>query len=457
MPTSNALPKRDSECHLSTPYDDAESRRLVDASAARDRIQNWISNGLTMNRIARITGVADTSLSRILYGQPAHGIAPRSNISASTNASILSEDALSEMMAYYVTKIDATGTVRRVRALSSIGYSKKIICEESGIRRETFDALGNCTKVKADDANAIKEAYERLRNVSPPMETPAEKGLVSKTMANARKNGWLPPLAWDDATMDDPRQRPSVRKSPPAPEVIRECACKTVKHEHGTRNAYLTDKCRCLPCKEAHRVANNHNRRMTAYGHSRTFMVDAKPAQKHVKNLLRRGWGVENIAKNSGVSKSTISRLLYGEPAKNAPPPVMVLASTSDSILGFAPTGKRNRHEGTVLESVDATGTKRRVQALVACGYSMAFLAKEFGASRQIMTKLIQGDRVLLTKAESFKTIYDRLWDKEPPRTTAAQKKAYTTAKKMAQENGWPPPMAWDDDAIDNPRHKAAA
>jgi hypothetical protein len=186
-------------------------------------------------------------------------------------------------------------------------------------------------------------------------------------------------------------------------------------------------------------------------------MVDAKPVRKHVKDLMQRGWGIDLIVTNTGAGRNTISRLLYGEPAKNLPCPSVIKADLSDKILAYTPTGRRIRYEGTTIESVDATGTKRRIQALVACGYSMTFIANEFGTHKQVVSGMLKNERVLLTKAEEFKMVYDKLWNVEPPRNTPSEKKAYTTAKKMAAENGWFPPMSWDDDSIDNPKYKAVA
>lgn len=31
----------------------------------------------------------------------------------------------------------------------------------------------------------------------------------------------------------------------------RDCQCKRANHQHGTRTAYVVDRCRCDPCREA--------------------------------------------------------------------------------------------------------------------------------------------------------------------------------------------------------------
>lgn len=424
---------------------------LVDASAAREHLKALDASGVTFKRVAELTGVSSSTLARIVYGRPTEGIAPQREISAVNSALILGLEIDRQLVAAPENMTDVTGTIRRIQALSTLGFTDRIIYETSGISFDVFNAIGNKKKVRVGTANAIKMAYELLRDTLPPMDTPRQRGLVSKAKARAAKNKWLPPASWDDDTIDNPLQLPET------PQIIRNCQCKTVKHIHGTMDAYLTDKCRCLPCKEANRVYSNRNRRLKAYGRATNHMVDAKPAQKHIKSLMRRGWSVNLIAKNAGVGTSTVSRLLYGQPAKNLKAPKTVLGSTSDRILSFVPVEGRKRYDGTVLEVVDSIGTQRRVQALIACGYTMTFLANEMGVSKQTIHLWMKNDKVSVTNAEAFKTIYDRLWDVEPPRSTAAEKKAYTTAKKMALENEWPPPMAWDDDEIDDPKAKAVA
>jgi hypothetical protein len=418
--------------------------QLVDAGPVRAHLRMLLDSGMQTKQIARLSGVSRSAINRVLYGSPSHNVLPQANISEASYHRILC--VTTDMISDNEIMIDSTGSIRRLQALAVMGFSVKIVAEESGISYNVLLDVDKRPRVKSTVALSLKEAYDRICTQSPQMTTQAEKASVSKVKVQASKNKWLSPKAWEDSDIDDPQQEGRMR-----------CECKTVEHQHGTRDAYLTDKCRCTPCKEAHRAITNHNRRLAAYGRSTNHMVDAKPVRKHVKDLMQRGWGIDLIVSNTGAGRNTISRLLYGEPAKNLPFPSVIKSDLSDRILAYAPTGHRTRHEGTALESVDATGTKRRIQALIACGYSMTFIAAEFGTHKQVISGMLKNERVLLTKAEEFKIIYDKLWNVEPPRNTPSEKKAYTTAKKMASENGWFPPMAWDDDYIDNPKCKAVA
>lgn len=421
-----------------------DSGQVVDAGPVRVHLRMLLDSGMQTRQIASISGVSRSAINRVLYGSPSHNIPAQANISEASYHRILC--VTTDMISDNEFMADSTGSIRRLQALAVLGFSAKIIGDESGISYNVILDIDKRNRVKSTVAASLAETYARLSTQVPRMETQAEKASVSKVRAGASKNKWLPPKAWEDSDIDDPQQEGRMR-----------CECKTVEHQHGTRDAYLTDKCRCTPCKEAHRAITNHNRRLVAYGRSTNHMVDAKPVRKHVKDLMQRGWGIDLIVSNTGAGRNTVSRLLYGEPAKNLPLPSVIKADLNDKILAYAPTGRRIRHEGTALESVDATGTKRRIQALIACGYSMTFIANEFGTHKQVISGMLKNERVLLAKSEEFKRLYDRLWNVEPPRTTPAEKKAYTTAKKMAAENSWFPPMAWDDDYIDNPKYKAVA
>lgn len=46
---------------------------------------------------------------------------------------------------------------------------------------------------------------------------------------------------------------PSIPKAATAPRVARECEHPGHPHRHGTRVAYVLDRCRCEPCTAANR------------------------------------------------------------------------------------------------------------------------------------------------------------------------------------------------------------
>ena len=98
---------------------------------------------------------------------------------------------------------------------------------------------------------------------------------------------------------------------------------------------------------------------------------------------------------------------------------------------------------------VDATGTRRRIQAMVAIGWTLSWLSQEAGHTDRWCHDILAGDhRILRSHADEVRALYGRLWDK--PRTGPYA----TRAIRQAQRRGWPVPLAWDDDTIDDPTAK---
>lgn len=103
---------------------------------------------------------------------------------------------------------------------------------------------------------------------------------------------------------------------------------------------------------------------------------------------------------------------------------------------------------------VDATGTRRRLQALVATGWPQARLAELAHLRRATVARIVHGQHVTVHAgtARAVAELYDRVWDVPPPLGGHAEKIAAARARHVAGRNRWPPPLAWDDDQLDNPR-----
>jgi hypothetical protein len=97
--------------------------------------------------------------------------------------------------------LDPTGTVRRIRALSTVGWSCLIVAREMGVDagflREI--ARGERQRVHANTAGAVARIYD---------EWCTGDGPSRQAIGWARKKGWLGPEAWSDETIDDPAAEP---------------------------------------------------------------------------------------------------------------------------------------------------------------------------------------------------------------------------------------------------------
>jgi DNA-binding CsgD family transcriptional regulator len=147
----------------------------------------------------------------------------------------------------------------------------------------------------------------------------------------------------------------------------RDCRCPRARHQHGTRAAFMRDRCRCTPC----RVANA--RASLAYFRGETF---------------------------------------------------------------------RER------PTLHPCGTQRRLRALHAIGWTWQALSAHTGTSASAVSQLAgSGQRKAVTPetAAKVRAIYDRLWDVFPEGASADRARSYAARKR------WMPPLAWDDDTIDDP------
>lgn len=210
---------------------------------------------------------------------------------------------------------------------------------------------------------------------------------------------------------------------------------------HGTYTRQKNHGCTCEECRQAYRDYTNGRNRLIAYGQWRPF-TDAGPVRRHVRELMAVGVPWRQIAADAGASAGTVYRLLFHEP-----PIVRIRTSTAERLLAVSASPE------TLGDAVpvDATGTRRRLQALGAVGWSCMKIAPYLGIDASGVVRARTAVRVHARRAREVAAVYDRLWDRPPPMGTVAERAAATRARRFAAERGWPPPLAWDDDSIDDP------
>lgn len=222
------------------------------------------------------------------------------------------------------------------------------------------------------------------------------------------------------------------------------CAHNT-HHPHGNRVRYVIDRCRCRRCRDANSTDNRRRVRDQMYGNP--SYVDAGPARAHIEALTAAGMGLKRIVAVSDISQGQLWKLIYGKrrnggtrtPSKRIRPgtEARILAITLD-LAGGA--------------KVDSTGTTRRIQALVAIGWSQSKIAARLGTTSANLLNLSHGRTGVTTaRAKAVADLYDELWNTAPPRAGQRDKIAYSRSIRYAALAGWSVPMAWDEDAIDDP------
>ncbi|GGU61944.1 hypothetical protein [Streptomyces lavendofoliae] len=219
----------------------------------------------------------------------------------------------------------------------------------------------------------------------------------------------------------------------------------TVSRSHGTTAKYHLDRCRCYPCCHANSQYESNRRRAMAYGTWQPF-VDAGPVRTHVRQLGEFGIGWIRAAKLAGVATGTVSKLLYGDRPRNLAPTKRMRPEVALALLSVEPTLE---NMGPVVP-IDGTGTRRRLQALVAAGWPQSEIARRLGMERANFGRTIVSPMVRVSTLRAVVAVYDELW-RANPREHGVPARWYTTALATAARNGWAPVGAWDDDTIDDP------
>lgn len=166
-------------------------------------------------------------------------------------------------------------------------------------------------------------------------------------------------------------------------------------------------------------------------GHRPTGYVPAGPVRARVDALLRSGWSLDDVADHSGVDTATL-RVLTGPVAVDAR--VRVRVAVAVAAVGRTPMD---------VWEVPATGTVRRLQALAALGWDPAVLAARAGldwAGVRRAPVVAAGSALLVARA------YDRLSMTPAPAGPGAARVVASAARHR-----WAPPLAWDDEDLDDP------
>jgi plasmid maintenance system antidote protein VapI len=215
---------------------------------------------------------------------------------------------------------------------------------------------------------------------------------------------------------------------------------------HGTYARYKLDGCRCYPCAAAASTYNTRRNRAIAYGTWQPF-VDAAPVREHIRALQSCSLGLRTIAAAAGVDRKRLQAILKGRTERGTAPQAKVRPEIAAAVMAVEP----NLDVLPCKTVIDGTGTRRRIQALVTIGWSQAKLAERIGRTPGSFGNLI-GDRpVTAASARLIRDLYDQLWNQAPPEDHHRDKIAASRARHYAALRGWPPPMAWDDDEIDDP------
>lgn len=197
---------------------------------------------------------------------------------------------------------------------------------------------------------------------------------------------------------------------------------------HGTRSCYVGG-CRCEPCMVAQREYGRHYYQAYRKATEGVPHVPAARALAHVKRLRAAGMGKQLIADAAGLRPGAIDHLYRTSRG--------IRPKTERAILSVRFT--------TFL--VDATPSRRRVQALARIGWTGQHIADASGVGPKVIAEMSAGRRPTVTRANAEAVA--RAFEALSMRLGPSEK-----ARQRAEFKGWPPPLAWDD--IDTDAEPAA-
>lgn len=193
--------------------------------------------------------------------------------------------------------------------------------------------------------------------------------------------------------------------------------------QHGTATQYRRG-CRCGPCRYGQADAR---RRSRPHG-------DPEVVRAHVRMLSAAGIGYRRTAELAGVTMRTVFRIVY-----NGTRPT---AETVDKILAVQPTAP------PAQRWIPALGTRRRLQALRAIGWSNLHLSKRLNMSELSASQLAMGrrDSVMRATARAIAAMYADLSERQAPMSAGEARN-----RTFAQRRSWFPPIAWEPELLDDP------
>lgn len=207
---------------------------------------------------------------------------------------------------------------------------------------------------------------------------------------------------------------------------------------HGSLSRHKHHGCDCEPCHTNYRAYENRRNRLRGYGTWQP-LVDVQPARSHVSNLVAAGYTIHSIAAASGTDGGTLQRVLYG-------PNKTLRTETAKRLLALQASDMRLSENRTI----DATGTRRRLQALVAIGWPVTHIARHIGTHPRPLTELTRAEHVSRRNAQRVGIAYRRLCALSPA-SDGVPRNQITAARRMAAARHWASPLAWDDN-IDDPQ-----
>jgi transcriptional regulator with XRE-family HTH domain len=212
----------------------------VPTEPVRTHVQALNDAGLTWAQIANRAGVGVGTVRALLIGVA--GREPSKNIRQASARRLLAVPLPDDIDPAGRALLDATGTLRRLRALTAAGWPLTRLARHCDIpHRHLIHMLhGRLRQVSPHTALTIRRLYDDLWNRDPRADG-ARWYDVEQARKLAASKGWAPALAWDDDEIDNPDARP---------DWTARCGTPGGYYDHSTIGTPT-----CQPCRDAVRAA----------------------------------------------------------------------------------------------------------------------------------------------------------------------------------------------------------
>ncbi|WP_331731862.1 hypothetical protein OG298_45275 (plasmid) [Streptomyces sp. NBC_01005] len=185
-------------------------------------------------------------------------------------------------------------------------------------------------------------------------------------------------------------------------------------------------------------------RRLVSAGQWEPF-VDAEPVREHLRQVNAAGMPYRAICERLGLAhESSLQHLMWGRGEHG--PGRQVRCETAELVLSYWPS----MEDFPDAARIDATGTRRRIQALAVRGWPRHVMAKRIGMDESNFRKAVNRDRITARLARQVAAVYDALWDQDPLEH-GVPLNAVSRVRADAARLGFWSALAWDDDTIDDP------
>jgi len=110
-------------------------------------------------------------------------------------------------------KVDAGGTMWRLRSLVAMGHDARRIADALRVRPDVIQVIlrGEADTVSSGLRDLACELWDAWWDKCPPERTRGERGRAGAARRQAELAGWCTPLGLDEDLLDEPGYRPYAR------------------------------------------------------------------------------------------------------------------------------------------------------------------------------------------------------------------------------------------------------